>query len=139
MKHHHRIQNPALFFVTGTLLLIAAASAAAEERSKELDAIVVQAPISIETQVLQNPGDPTMKTEVVELKREVFIGDLDLARHADVVELESRIAQMAKDSCDALSEMFPLSKFSSKELKRCVDEAIKSARKEKDAAIEAAQ
>lgn len=132
-RHAH-----ALVALTG-LLVLAPASALTDEKNRTMEEIVVQAPISVQREAMQGPGDPTIKTEVVELKRQVYIGDLDLSQYADVVELESRIEQVAQDSCKKLDEMFPLSDPRTKDAKRCVDRAIKSALAEKEAAIAAAQ
>ena len=68
----------------------------------------------------------------------MYIGDLDLSKYTDVKELELRIELVAKDSCERLNEMFPLSNRRSKDARRCIELAIKRALAEKEAAIEAA-
>ena len=123
--------------ITG-LLMLALVSVLAGEKDKTIEEIIVQAPITLERKAIHSVSDPTRKTEVVELKRQVFIGDLDLSQYADVVELESRIEEVAKASCKRLAEMFPLSDPRSKDAKRCVERAIESAVSEKEAAIAAA-
>ena len=120
-------------------LLFAFGSALAQEKDRKMEEITVQAPINVEREAKHSASDPLVKTEIVELKREVYIGDLDLSQHSDVVKLESRIEKVARESCGKLDDMFPLSSPRSRDAKRCVDRAIKSALAEKEAAIAAAQ
>jgi UrcA family protein len=124
---------------TVTILMLGLAPALASDENDKMEEIIVQAPMSVERKALHSAADPTVKTEVVELTRKVYIGDLDLSKHADVKELESRIEQMAKDSCKKLNAMFPLGDSRSRDARRCVERAIKSAMAEKQAAITAAQ
>lgn len=124
---------------TVTLLVSLVAPVLAEDKNAELEEIIVQAPINVQRSELHSASDPMVKTELVELSRQVYIGDLDLSKYADVKVLESRIEQVAQDSCGKLNEMFPLSNRHNKDSKRCVELAIRSAMAEKEAAIEAAQ
>lgn len=124
---------------TVSLLVLASAPALADQENERLEEIIVQAPISVKREVTRSAAAPTVTTEEVELKRQVYIGDLDLSLYADVKELESRIEQVAEDSCKKLSDMFPLRKADRADARRCVDRAIKSAMAEKEAAIAAAQ
>jgi len=120
---------------TAVTLVIATTSALAAEPVDEMEEIVVQAPISLERKTEHSVSDPTSRTEVIELSRKVYIGDLDLSRYEDVKELESRIEQIAKDSCKKLDDMFPPRSARSRDAKRCIALAIKSAAAEKEAAI----
>ena len=139
MNPIHRIPKIFSLVATAMLLTLAAAPTFADEADKELEEIIVQAPISVERKELNSISDPIVKTELIELSRQVYIGDLDLSQYADVKELESRIELIAKDSCAKLAQMFPLNSSRSKDARRCVDLAIKSALAEKEAAIAAAQ
>lgn len=139
MNRKFRLRNNPAFIVIANLLVFAAIPALAAEKNDVVEEIVIQAPISVDRETVHSASDPTARTEIIELSREVYIGDLDLSRYADVKELESRIERTAKDSCNKLNEMFPLSETRSKDARRCVDRAIKSARAEKEAAIAAAQ
>ena len=120
---------------TAATLVFAATAALAAEPVDEMEEIVVQAPISLERKTEHSVSDPTSRTEVIELSRKVYIGDLDLSRYEDVKELESRIEHIAKDSCKKLDDMFPPRSARSRDAKRCVAQAIKSAAAEKEAAI----
>ena len=124
---------------TAATLVFAATAALADEPVDEMEEIIVQAPMNVERETLHSAADPTVKTERVELTRKVYIGDLDLSKYDDVKELESRIELMARDSCKKLSAMFPLSDSRSRDSRRCVERAIKSAMPEKEAAIDAAR
>ncbi|MGD2128169.1 MAG: UrcA family protein [Lysobacterales bacterium] len=123
---------------TAWVFVFAYAFALADEKNQQMEEIVVQAPVSVERTAIHSASDPTVKTEVVELTRKVYIGDLDLSKYADVQELESRIRLVAQDSCKRLSDMFPLSDMHGDD-RRCVEKAIKSALSEKESAIAAAQ
>jgi UrcA family protein len=140
MNRQHQTRTISTAIATTAALIFAlSAPALAQDKSRKMEEITVQAPINVEREALHSASDPMVKTEVIELKREIYIGDLDLSRHADVETLESRIEQVARESCSKLSDMFPLSNPRSKDSRRCVDRAIKSAMAEKEAAIAAAQ
>ena len=124
---------------TACIFIVALAPALASDTNDEMEEIIVQAPMNVERETLHSAADPTVKTERVELTRKVYIGDLDLSKYDDVKELESRIELMARDSCKKLSAMFPLSDSRSRDSRRCVERAIKSAMSEKEAAIDAAR
>jgi len=122
---------PLAIAVTGCL--IGANLAIAQEVTEE---IIVRAPIE-RTQVKTVNGS-FAKTEIIELNRFVNISDLDLTKHADVIELDGRIEAMAKESCQKLSDMFPLDRSEPAEMGRCKKHAIASAEKQKKQAIAAA-
>lgn len=139
MKKNPLSMNITAMLAAACIFIFGIAPASASDESDEMEEIIVQAPMSVERKALHSAADPTVTTEMVELTRKVYIGDLDLSKHADVKELESRIELMAKDSCKKLSAMFPLSGSRSRDARGCVDRAIKSAMAEKEAAITAAQ
>ena len=139
MKRYASLCTIPTAIATVSLLAVSFSPALADEHDKTMEEITVQAPINIQRDVQHSARDPMVKTEVIELKREVYIGDLDLSKHADVMELEARIEKVAQDSCSKLNDMFPLSSRHSKDARRCVKHAIESAMAEKTAAIAAAQ
>ena len=134
--------NPRLTytFVSATVLAFAATAlvistdpAVAEEANDTMEELVVEAPFSIR-QVERGAFGAT--TELIELKRHVSIADLDLSKHADVIELETRVEAVSTESCDQLSDMFPLDLPSAK--RSCIKKAIQSAEEQMQAAIVAA-
>ena len=76
------------------------------------------------------------KIELIELKRRVSYADLDLSKHADVIELETRVETISKESCQKLFDMFLLD--SATEMRRCIKKAIESTEEQVQAAIVAA-
>jgi UrcA family protein len=55
----------------------------------------------------------------------VSYADLDLAVHTDVTQLETRINDTAKEACDDLAKMYPLSDTKTPD---CVRQAIAGAK-----------
>ena len=137
--------NPKLTFsfVSGAFLAFAATGlvinpdpAIAQQAAEEvIEEIVVEAPI-----VRRRVGRTTsgVPIEVIELRRRVSYADLDLSKYADVTELKTRIETTAKESCERLSDMFPLDPSDRLEIRRCTNEAVDSTEEEVQAAIAAA-
>lgn len=75
-------------------------------------------------------------TEIIELNRYVSFADLDLGKKADVDKLDARIEAIAKESCQKLSEMFPLNRSDMMEIDLCVKRAVTSVNKPKEIALE---
>jgi UrcA family protein len=123
----HRTLSLALAFTGG---LIASNIAVAQNSTEE---VIIRAPLE-RTEVTSSPGS-IVKTEIVELSRYVRFSDLDLTRPEDVAELDSRIEDIAEDSCQKLSDMFPLDRSNRAEMNRCVRKAIASATERKEYAI----
>ena len=123
----HRTLSLALAFTGG---FIVSNIAVAQDITEE---IIVRAPME-RTEVRGSVGS-LVKTEIIELNRYVSFTDLDLTKPADVAELDSRIADIAKDSCQKLSDMFPLDRSERAEMNLCVRKAIASATKRKENAI----
>jgi UrcA family protein len=120
-------------------LLTQSGQAIADQTTTDIEEIIVRAPMSVERQEVKNVSSSAMvTTEVVELKRLISFADLDLSREADVKLLEARIEVIAKDSCEKLSDMFPLDRSGYRELQRCAKNAIHSALQHKERAIAAA-
>jgi len=98
--------------------------------------VIVRAPIE-RVNVKSVPGS-VAKVEIIELNRYVSFADLDLSKPADVAMLDTRIAAVANESCQKLSDMFPLDRSDPNEMNRCVKKAIASAGNRKDRVIAAA-
>ena len=78
-------------------------------------------------------------TETLTLERHVGYADLDLSKYADVTELRKRIEINAKEACDELGGMRPLSRWTASEKQGCIDSAIDSANEGLQAAISATE
>jgi UrcA family protein len=105
----------------------------AQESGDQLEEIVVTAPWAVTRKV--ESRTPAGKVELISLSRRVYYGDLNLANHADVVTLEQRINDVAKDSCGHLAEMYPLSDPS---VQSCAAQAVASAKPQLDEVIASA-
>ena len=116
-----------------TGVFIASDVAFAQEPNEE---VVVRAPI--ERAKVKSSVGSLVKTETIELNRHVSFADLDLKNPADVTVLDTRIADTAKESCQKLSDMFPLDRSDHSEMNRCVKKAIAGTVKNKERAIFAA-
>ncbi len=135
--------NPRLTFsyVSAAFLALAATGlvfktgpAVAQQASEVMEEVVVEGPITVRQ--VGRANIIGARIEVIELKRRVSYADLDLNKHADVIELETRVETIAKESCEKLSAMYPLD--SATERRRCIKKAINSAEKQVQAAIVAA-
>ena len=123
----------ALLSFTWTTDLTAVAQQAAEVIE---EVVVIAAPIE---RRWTERGKYGGEVEVIELTRRVSYADLDLSKQADVTVLETRIETAAKDSCEKLSEMFPLSPSDNAEIRRCINKASDGTEEQVQAAIAAAQ
>jgi UrcA family protein len=117
-----------------TVVLIASNLAVAQQ---DVEEVIVSAPIERVKDTHTIGSIAT--TEVIELNRYVSYSDLDLTKVADVATLDERIAGTAKESCQALSDMFPLDRSDPAEMGRCVKKAVSGTKKRKNKAIAAAQ
>jgi UrcA family protein len=73
--------------------------------------------------------------ELVSLTRRVSYSDLDLTQHADVLELDRRIEAVAREACEQLAGVFPLSDPKTPD---CVAEAVSGAKAQAERAVAAA-
>ena len=76
------------------------------------------------------------KVELISLTRHVVYTDLNLARHADVMTLEQRVNDVAKEACEQLAQMYPLSDPNTP---NCVEQALRSAKGQIDEVVAAAE
>lgn len=110
--------------------------AAAQQAAEVVEEIVViEAPIERRRVGRSAIGAPI---EIIELRRRVSFADLDLSKHADVTELETRIDNTAKESCEQLSDMFRTDLPSKEDVRRCTDQAVDGTKEQLQAAIAAA-
>jgi UrcA family protein len=121
-----------LVLVTGSLL--AGGAAIAQESRETLEEITVVAPRLVTREVVGRTAVGG-KVELISLTRRVNYADLNLENHADAMELEKRIDDTARESCDQLAKMFPLSDPNTP---NCISEAVASAKAQKDKAVAAA-
>lgn len=96
--------------------------------------LTVVAPRLVRQEVGREPatGSPV---ELVSLTRRVSYSDLDLALHANVLELERRIEATAREACVQLARLFPLSDPKTPD---CVAEAVAGARAQAQQAVRTA-
>lgn len=122
-----------------TLLAVAAGTLAmpvlAQTTDSAIEEITVQAPVQ-----RKDAGRTTIggKVEIIELTSRINITDLDLSRVADVQELDLRIEEAAKASCEQLSSMDSIVQMNQFDMGRCIRKAVDSATKQKEDAIAAA-
>jgi UrcA family protein len=103
-----------------------------EENS--LEEITVTAPRLVTKQVVGRTAAGS-NVELITLQRRVSYADLDLALHANVAQLETRVNDIAKEACEDLAKMYPLSDPKTPD---CVRAAVATAKPQLDAAVAAA-
>jgi UrcA family protein len=67
----------------------------------------------------------------------VHLGDVDLTKHADVIALQQKIKEVAKKGCQEIQKQYRVREMSDETT--CVNNAVKGAMTEVDAAVSAAQ
>jgi UrcA family protein len=119
----------------GLLTSLASGPLCAQQSEQQASEITVVAPRAVTREVVGRaaPGRPI---ELISLTRHVGYADLNLAVEAGVTQLEQRINDVARQSCDQLEKMYPLSDQKTPD---CIREAVASAKAEKDAAVNAAR
>jgi UrcA family protein len=111
------------------------AQAQEQEPGTTLEEIIVEAPWQVRKKVVGRTSAGG-KIEQISLTRRVDYSDLDLTKYSDVQELEKRIDEVAKNSCDALAQMYPLD---NPNIPSCIDNAVEGAMAQQKQAIAAAQ
>ena len=119
----------------GTLVAICGLGASAQAPETTIEVIVVRAPWHFVDRKVVGETPSGGEVEQISLTRRVDVSDLDLRRHADVVELEKRVGDMARESCGWLAEMFPIEH---PDTQRCASDATKDAMAQAQEAISAA-
>ncbi len=121
-----------------TCLAVVAGSAidggsARAQQAGALEEITVVAP-----RLVTRPAGRTAagsKTELISLTRHVVYSDLNLTLHNDVMTLEKRVNDIAKEACETLAKMYPLSDPNTP---NCVEQATKEAKAQIDKVVTAA-
>jgi UrcA family protein len=108
----------------------------AQEAGQTPEEIAVVAPYQVQREVVQRGTSTRAPVELVSLTRHVSYADLDLALHADVMELEQRVHDMAETACKQLSDTFPAVESESREsdMPKCVEKAVAGAMTQVDKA-----
>lgn len=119
-----------LAVVTGSMLT--SGPALGQEQAKAPEEITVQAPRLIREQSTLSGG----KTELISLTRRVSYADLDLTKHKDVMMLEQRIKDTAREACTALAKMYPNADASNPD---CMRQAEKGAMDQANSVVAAAE
>ena len=128
----------ARFFALTALLALSAPLAVAQEDGRLImEEVIVVAPRLVKRETLGRTATGA-DVERITLTRRVSYSDLDLTRHADVLELESRVSQMAETACAQLADLFPLDTDDPQNAD-CVRHAKASALAQVDAAAKAAE
>ena len=122
--------SAAVLAITATGLAFKADPAVAQQVQEGIEEVVVEAPIAVRQVGRTNIG---AKIELIGIERRVTYADLDLSKHADVIELETRVEAISKETC---KNLFPLDLAT--ERRRCIDKAINGAEEQVHAAIVAA-
>lgn len=122
-----------LVIAAGFALGGGAAMAQQQKKNTSIEEITVQAPRIVQRKAVGGIG-PT-GTELISLTRRVSYADLDLALHSDVMKLEKRIGDTAKEACAQLAKMYP---FADPNTPNCVEKAVSSAKAQTDEVVAAA-
>ena len=84
-----------------------------------------------------SPVGSQVKVHKVEINKLVSISDLDLSKPADADEFLVLVTAIAEESCQKLSNMFPLDRSIPMEMSTCIKNAVEGARKQSGANITA--
>lgn len=122
------------FFLAGIFISVnpTLAQEANDDQTREVIEEVVKIEALVERRLVGRPNALGARTEILELKRQVSFADLDLSKHADVIELKSRIEDTAKEACEELAEMYPIPLWDKADFRRCITGAIESANDDLD-------
>lgn len=119
-----------LAIVAGSMLTSGPAFGQAQAKAPE--EIIVEAPRLIRERSSLSGG----KTDLISLTRHVNYADLDLTKHKDVMTLEQRIKDTAKEACSALAKMYPHADASNPD---CMRQAVKRAMDQANSVVAAAE
>jgi UrcA family protein len=113
-------------------LFTASSLAVAQQVTEE---IIVRVPA--ERVMDTSPVGSQVKIDDIEINQYVSFTDLDLSNSVDVKELDLRIETVAKESCQKLSDMYPLNRTNTMDMSSCIKKAVASAGKQRELAITA--
>ncbi len=103
------------------------AGVARAQQAGTLEEITVVAPRLVTRQAGRTAAGSNV--ELISLTRHVVYSDLNLTLHNDVMTLEKRVNDVAKEACDTLAKMYPLSDPNTP---NCVEQATKEAKAQID-------
>lgn len=106
----------------------------AQEAEQTPEEITVVAPYQVQREVVQPGASNRAPVELVSLTRHVSYADLDLTLHADVMELEQRVHDMAETACKQLTDTFPRVDRHENDVPNCVEKAVADAMTQVDKA-----
>ena len=88
--------------------------------------------VSVQTERVTDvsPVGSQVKVHKVEINQHVSISDLDLSKQADADEFVVLVTAIAEESCEKLSNMYPLDRSDPMEVSACVKKAVKGAQKQ---------
>ncbi|HEX4051287.1 MAG TPA: UrcA family protein [Steroidobacteraceae bacterium] len=134
MNTRNTLVTTAVTLIAG-LGIAGASIAVAAPAVNELPEVVVEAGPAIKTIVGQayGTGAPIEKTT---MDYHVSYADLDLVKHADVLELNKRVETAAHTACQQLDELNPIER---PKLRSCMDDAVRGASQQIREAITSAQ
>jgi len=122
--------------------MINTGSANAQQASEEHTSEVIEEIVEVEARDMyrqvEREGALGIEFETIKLNRPVSYADLDLSEQADVILLETRIETTAKESCEQLSDMFPLAPSSQLEIWRCTKRTVDRTEEDVQVAVAAA-
>ena len=117
------------------LALVPAATEPVPASDPEADEVVDRIRVVAPRVTRTSRGSGRYEVTTAERSDYVYYGDLDLARTADLFELQDRIREMATEVCELLTERFPRGSPSTA---TCIQRAIDDASPLVDAAARAA-
>jgi UrcA family protein len=125
------------FVLTGFFVMVGSSVAqeANDDQTSEVIEEVVKIEARLERRFVGRPNELGVRTEAFEIKQAVSFADLDLGKYADVIELKSRIENVATESCAMLAEEYPIPLWERGDLRHCITEAIESTDDELEAII----
>lgn len=137
MDSRSTLRSAALLVLAAPLLLSAQRVDAQAGDGKVMEEVIVVAPRMVRRETLGRTANGA-DVERITLTRRVSYSDLDLSRHADVLELENRVNTMAVTACGQLEELFPLS-TDERDNAECIRHAKASAMAQVESAAAAAE
>lgn len=135
--HCQALQRRAMASMLAALVTVSGATSARAQPARVGEPVfelTVVAPRLVRKQAARE-GATGAPVELVSLTRRVAYADLDLTLHADVQELDRRIEAVAREACEQLARVFPLSDPATPD---CVAEALKGAKSQAAEAVRAA-
>ena len=123
-----------LFFATAVSALSLATGLVLADPMQEI-VVEAAAPVNHTATGEGPPGGASV--DLLSVQYHVHLGNLDLAKHADVLALQQKVKEAAEKACQDIQKKYPVRQMSDE--KECVDGAVKRAMVRAQTAIDAAQ